>query len=315
MGTPEFAVASLEALIAAGHNVVGVVTATDKLGGRGGKQLLQSAVKKAALAHGLPILQPRTLKGKRFLAALRAWEADLQIVVAFRMLPKLVWDMPPLGTINIHGSLLPAYRGAAPIHWAVVNGETETGVTAFFLQHAIDTGDLLLQRSTPIGPDETTGEVYERLMKLGAETLLEAIHLISQGKTTGTPQDEDKVSHAPKIFHDDCKIDWSASAKTCHDFIRGMSPWPAAWTTLDGSELKVLRSAPVKEMDDAGQPAGTLIALPADKTCFGESPSLAVQTGDGLLELLSVKPAGKRAMPGTDFKNGLRAELPLQLGK
>ena len=181
LGTPDFAVASLRALVDAGHEVVGVVTATDKLGGRGGKRLLESAVKRFARERDLPVLQPRNLKARAFLADLRALRADLQVVVAFRMLPRLVWDMPPLGTINVHGSLLPAYRGAAPIHWAVINGETETGVTVFRLRHEIDTGDVLLRRATPIGPDETTGEVYARLMALGAEALLETVEGLAAG--------------------------------------------------------------------------------------------------------------------------------------
>ena len=303
MGTPEFAVASLRALVEAGVEVVAVVTATDKLGGRGGKRLLQSAVKQAALAHGLPVLQPKNLKGKRFLGELRALRADLQIVVAFRMLPRLVWDMPPLGTVNVHGSLLPAYRGAAPIHWAVINGEERTGVTVFFLKHAIDTGDLLLQRSLGIGPDETTGEVYERLMRLGAETLVEAVALIARGKTEGTPQDDALASHAPKIFHADCEIDWSASAKTCHDFIRGMSPHPAAWTTLDGTELKVLRGA--RTAVRTVLPKGYLVPLTADQARDGGGIGVTTATGE-VVELLEVKPAGKRTMSGADLRNGLR---------
>jgi len=318
MGTPEFAVASLSALVDAGANVVAVITATDKLGGRGGKVLLQSAVKKYAVAKNIPVLQPKTLKGKKFLATLRSYNADLQVVVAFRMLPKLVWNMPPLGTINVHGSLLPAYRGAAPIHWAVINGEVETGVTTFFLKHAIDTGDLLLQKRLSIGPNETTGEVYERLMTLGSEALVESITLIAQGKTQGTPQDDSKVSHAPKIYYETAKINWSASAKTCHNLIRGMNPFPAAWTTIDDVEVKVLKTALLDDPEvlakAEGLPPATLIPLHKAETTAQEAPGIAMTTGEnGLLELIQVKPAGKRKMSGADLRNGLRIDEPRSL--
>ncbi len=318
MGTPEFAVASLSALVDSGANVVAVITATDKLGGRGGKTLLQSAVKKYAVAQEIPVLQPKNLKGKNFLAKLRTYKADLQVVVAFRMLPKLVWAMPPLGTINVHGSLLPAYRGAAPIHWAVINGETKTGVTTFFLKHVIDTGDLLLQKDLFIGPNETTGEVYERLMALGAEALVESINLIAQGKTQGTPQDDSKVSHAPKIYHETAEIDWIASAKTCHDLIRGMNPFPAAWTRMDDTEVKVLKTFIITDPEvlakAKGQKPGILIPLHKGETHTQEAPGIAITTGEnGLLELLEVKPAGKRKMSGADLRNGLRIEEPRAL--
>ena len=308
-GTPEFATASLEALAShPGVELAAVVTATDKRGGRGGGRLLESDVKRAALALGLPVLQPKTLRGSRFLTRLRALEADLFVVVAFRMLPRLVWDMPPLGTVNVHGSLLPAYRGAAPIHWAVINGETETGVTTFFLRHVIDTGDLLLQKRTPVGPDETTGEVYERLRHLGAEALRESVDLIAAGQTTGTPQDESRASHAPKVFRDDARVDWAASAKTCHDLIRGMSPFPGAWTEFDGREVKLLRSA--RTTARSGAPAGTPLRL-ATGARDGAAAGFGVSCGpDGeVLELLEVKPAGKRLMSGRDYANGLR-DLP-----
>ena len=315
MGTPEFAVASLAALVESGANVVAVITATDKFGGRGGKTFLQSAVKKYAEGQNIPVLQPKNLKGKNFLATLRSYNADLQVVVAFRMLPKLVWNMPPLGTINVHGSLLPAYRGAAPIHWAVINGEAQTGVTTFFLKHAIDTGDLLLQKSIAIGPNESTGEVYKRLMALGAEALVESIDLIAQGKIQGTPQDNSMVSHAPKIYHETAKIDWSASAKTCHDLIRGMNPFPAAWTIMDDSEVKVLKTIIITNPEVLAkaeqQQPGTFIPLHKGETHTQKAPGIAIITGEnGLLELLEVKPAGKRKMSGADLRNGLRIEEP-----
>ncbi len=321
MGTPEFAVAPLRALVERGDDVVGVVTATDKLGGRGGKQLLQPAVKKYALQRGILVLQPRNLKSKKFLAELRDLRADLQVVVAFRMLPQLVWAMPPLGTINLHGSLLPAYRGAAPIHWAVINGETTTGVSTFFLEQDIDTGDLLLQRELNIGPNETTGSVHDRMMALGAQTVLESIDLIAQGKTTGTPQDDSRASHAPKLTHDTARVDWSLSDQKLHDFVRGMSPYPAAWTVLDGREMKVLLSQPVagaiaaEAIASAGAvlPQGYLVPLDKSATYRREAPGLAVTTGSGLLELLTVKPAGKGRMSGLDLRNGLRLTGPRPL--
>ena len=302
-GTPEFAVASLRALVeATAHEVVGVVTATDKRGGRGGRQLLTSAVKRYADERRIPVLQPRSLKSPTFLERLRAWRPDLQIVVAFRMLPRAVWELPPRGTINVHGSLLPAYRGAAPIHWAVINGERETGVSIFFLKHAIDTGDVLLQRPTPIGPDETTGEVYARLMALGADALAEAVDRIAAGQTSGRPQDPARASHAPKLFRADCAVDWSAGAKTCHDLIRGLSPVPTAFTHVDGQEIKLLRS----RVADAPSvlPPGHLVAVDTPERGRG----VGVVCGDGgVVELAEVKPAGKRAMSGAAWRNGLRS--------
>ena len=311
LGTPDFAVASLRALVDAGHEVVGVVTATDKLGGRGGKQLLESAVKRFARERDLPVLQPRNLKARSFLADLRALRADLQVVVAFRMLPRLVWDMPPLGTINVHGSLLPAYRGAAPIHWAVINGETETGVTVFRLRHEIDTGDVLLRRATPIGPDETTGEVYARLMALGAEALLETVEGLAAGTLTPHPQADAEASHAPKIFREDCRLDWSAAAKTCHDRIRGLSPAPTAFALLGDQEIKLLRSRVVPGLSHAT--AGELLPLAGEHTADG-APGVGIACGDGgVVELAEVKPAGKRLMSGREWGNGLRLTGPLAL--
>lgn len=242
MGTPDFAVPSLEILIAAGYAVVGVVTATDKMGGRGGKVLLESAVKKTAVRHGIPVLQPRNLKDAAFQEQLRALRADLQIVVAFRMLPRDVWAMPPRGTFNLHGSLLPAYRGAAPINWAVINGETETGCTTFFLRHEIDTGDILLQHRLPIGPDDTAGDVHDRMMLSGAELVLETVRLIESGDYTPQPQDDRQASPAPKIHRDTCRIDFHQPVNQIHNFIRGLSPWPAAWTLLEGKQLKLIRT-------------------------------------------------------------------------
>jgi len=242
MGTPEFAVASLDILVKNGHDIVGVVTATDKPAGRG-KQLQQSAVKKYALEHGLRVLQPEKLKAPGFLEELAALQPDLQVVVAFRMLPEVVWNLPPLGTINLHGSLLPAYRGAAPINWAVINGETETGVTTFFLQQEIDTGSIIQQAKMPIGPNETAGEVHNRMMALGAKTLLQTVNDIQAGNAQGTPQDMGgNYPHAPKIFREDCQIKWDQPIDAVYNHIRGLSPYPAAWTVLDGKTLKIYRA-------------------------------------------------------------------------
>jgi len=232
MGTPEFAVHSLKAIHESEHEVVGVITSTDKLGGRGGKNLIESAVKKYALAQNLRILQPPNLKATSFIEELKSLQADVQIVVAFRMLPEVVWDMPPLGTFNLHGSLLPKYRGAAPINWAVINGDLETGVTSFKLKHVIDTGDLVMQRPLAIEPLETAGDVHDKMMHLGADVILQTVQLIAEDKVTFTPQDDSKVSKAPKIFHHTCEIDFSKSTIEVFNFIRGLSPYPAAWATF-----------------------------------------------------------------------------------
>ena len=245
MGTPEFAVGSLSALVEAGCQIVGVITAPDKLAGRGMK-LTESAVKKYAVEKGLHILQPEKLKNPDFIAALKALNADLQIVVAFRMLPEIVWEMPPMGTINLHGSLLPQYRGAAPIHWAVINGEKETGVTTFKLQHAIDTGDILLQKSFPIGPDETTGEVHDRMKNIGAKVLVETVKAIAENTLKETQQStlssESELKHAPKLFTENCVVNWNQSIDQIHNFIRGLSPFPGALSKLDDKILKIYRS-------------------------------------------------------------------------
>ena len=242
MGTPDFAVASLDALVKAGHNVVAVVTATDKMGGRGGKQLLESAVKKYAVANKLPVLQPGNLKAPDFIANLASYQADLQVVVAFRMLPKLVWAMPPLGTFNLHGSLLPKYRGAAPINWAVIHGDTETGVTTFFIQEEIDTGDLIFQEKMSIGKDESVGEVHDRMMVLGAQTVVKTVEAIASGNMTTQPQDHQQASPAPKLTAENTRIDFDQPAKTVHDFIRGLNPYPTAWTSLANEKWKILKT-------------------------------------------------------------------------
>jgi methionyl-tRNA formyltransferase len=228
MGTPQFAVPSLNVLVRHNYTVAGVVTATDKFGGRGGKQRIESAVKKYALAHNIPVLQPEKLRDPAFLDQLRALEADLFVVVAFRMLPEVVWAMPPKGTFNLHGSLLPKYRGAAPINWAIIRGEEETGVSTFFIQRDIDTGDILLQKKLKIGPDETAGQLHDRMMQLGAEAVLETVRLIESGDFELHEQDDRLATKAPKIFTETCAIDFDQSTRQVYNFIRSLSPYPAA---------------------------------------------------------------------------------------
>ena len=304
MGTPEFAVPSLRALVDAGYAVVGVITATDKRGGRGGKQLLQSPVKQAAEALGLPVLQPKNLKAADFLEALTALQADLQIVVAFRMLPTVVWDMPTLGTFNLHGSLLPRYRGAAPINWAVINGETETGATTFFIQEQIDTGDVLLQHRMPIGENETAGEVHDRMMVQGAELVLATVRLIEGGDYTLRQQDDTAATPAPKLDRELCRIDWDQPARRVHNFIRGLSPWPDAWTTLDRQQLKIIRT----EVASTGQAtvAGTVGV---------EDGSLQVACSNGNVRVLELQLAGRKRMAVSDFLRGGHLGAGVVLGQ
>ncbi len=298
MGTPEFAVPSLDILVQNGYNVVGVITATDKWGGRGGKKLMQSAVKEYALEKGLPILQPKNLKSPEFQAELRALEADIQVVVAFRMLPVAVWDMPRLGTMNLHGSLLPKYRGAAPINWAVVHGEKETGVTTFFLKHEIDTGDLLLQSKTDIGENETVGELYDRLKIIGADLMLQSIQTVEKGAYQLLAQDNSLACHAPKIFHQDCQINFDQSTTKVHDFVRGMSPYPTAWTMIDQQKLKIFKSE--KEIVTHPLPSGTLVS--------DGKKYLKITTKDGYLNLLDVQLVKRKRMDIKSFLNGYKIQ-------
>ena len=294
MGTPEFAVPSLDILVQNGYDIVGVITATDKWGGRGNKKLLESDVKKYAVEKGLKILQPKNLKSPEFQAELKALGADIQVVVAFRMLPEPVWSMPPLGTMNVHGSLLPQYRGAAPINWAVINGEKETGVTTFFLKHEIDTGDLLLQSKTAIGEDETVDELYERLKIIGAEALLKSIQMVEKGDYKLQPQDNSLVTHAPKIFHKDCMVDFDKTTEEVHNFVRGMSPYPTAWTLLDDEKLKIFRTQ--KEIVAHQHPAGS---LHTDGKKY-----LKIATKDGFVQLLDVQLHKRKRMEIKSFLNG-----------
>ena len=243
MGTPEFAVPSLQLLLEAGYPIVGVVTAPDKPGGRGMKEMMVSPVKKFAVEHGLNVLQPLNLKSRDFFEQLKELNADLQVVVAFRMLPEKIWSMPRFGTMNLHGSLLPAYRGAAPIQWAIINGEKITGLTTFFLRHQIDTGHIIRQREIPILPEDNAGTLHDRMMISGAGLVLGSVDLIASGKISTIPQDDLKSSHAPKIHHEDGRIKWEGNSERILNLIRGMSPYPGAWTELDGVETKVLKAA------------------------------------------------------------------------
>ncbi len=297
MGTPEFAVASLDILVKNGYEVVAVVTATDKYGGRGGKQLLQSAVKQYAVAHNLPVLQPEKLKNPEFVELLRGLKADLFIVVAFRMLPEIVWTMPPLGTMNLHGSLLPKYRGAAPINWAVIKGEKETGVTTFFLKHEIDTGDVLFTAIIPISPDMTAGELHDEMMQIGAETVLKSVKTIEKGDYTLQAQADIEATHAPKIFLETCEINFNQSTQDVHNFIRGLSPYPTAWTTLDGLKLKVFKAA----MDTVSEKVET---HNAGKTLTDQKNFIKIKTNDGFILLLDIQLEGRKRMPVKDFLNG-----------
>lgn len=302
MGTPEFAVASLDALVKAGCTIVGVVTASDKPAGRGMK-LTESAVKKYAVEKGLKILQPEKLKNPQFIEELKALKADLQVVVAFRMLPEMVWNMPPLGTINVHGSLLPQYRGAAPINWAIINGEKETGVTTFKLKHEIDTGDILLQERIPIGEDESAGELHDKMKEVGAQVLVKTIKGIADGTLLEQPQfaaetQLTELKHAPKIFTETCIIDWTKSCESIHNLIRGLSPYPGAITKLNGKLLKVYESR--KEEAGREEEPGS---ISTDNKKF-----LKFACSDGFIHVMDIQPEGKKRMNVEDFLRGHKIE-------
>lgn len=307
MGTPEFAEFTLRRLVEDGYNIIGVVTMPDKPMGRHGSVLQSSPVKKYAVEQGIPVLQPEKLKDPAFLEALRALKADLQIVVAFRMLPEVVWNMPRLGTFNLHGSLLPQYRGAAPINWAIINGDKETGVTTFFLKHEIDTGDIIHQERIPILPDDNAETMHDKLMALGADLTVRTLQDILAGNIKPIPQSDIPVSElrpAPKIFKETCRIDWNQPTARVRDFIRGLSPYPAAWTVLHSPEgndqdFKIFAAEPVPNAPL--QTPGTII-------CDGRK-NLIVSTADGALRLQEVQIAGKKRMEvcaflcGTDLSN------------
>jgi methionyl-tRNA formyltransferase len=311
MGTPEFAVASLEALVKAGFNIVGVVTAPDKPAGRGMK-LQASEVKKYAVKHGLKILQPEKLKDPAFLDELKTLHADLQVVVAFRMLPEVVWSMPPKGTINLHGSLLPQYRGAAPINWAIINGETETGVTTFKLKHEIDTGDILMQETIPIEENEMAGDVHDKMKDLGARLLVETVRKIAEGNAEAIPQSdvlnspntetnpvitkETILKHAPKIFTATANIDWNKSVDEIHNLIRGLSPYPGAFTELGDKTIKIFKGE-----KEAAIPTSKPGRWESDKSSY-----LKFAAKDGYILLKEVQLEGKKRMSIDEFLRGYR---------
>ncbi|WP_345952602.1 methionyl-tRNA formyltransferase [Mucilaginibacter sp. PAMB04168] len=299
MGTPEFAVASLEALLDAGSEIVGVITAPDKPAGRGQK-LSESAVKQYAVSKGLKVLQPVKLKDPDFLSELKSLNADLQVVVAFRMLPEVVWNMPSKGTINLHASLLPQYRGAAPINWAIINGEKESGVTTFFLKQEIDTGDILFVEKITIDDEITAGEYHDRLMNKGAGLLVKTVKAIESGRYTEQPQEQlvegQELKHAPKIFKEDCRIDWNHPVNQVHNLIRGLSPYPAAYTELNGKVFKIYKS--VKEqVQPQGQPASYL----TDSKTY-----LKFACTDGYVQVTDVQLEGKKRMGVEEFLRGVK---------
>lgn len=312
MGTPEFAVASLDALVKAGYNIVGVVTAPDKPAGRGMK-MNESAVKKYAVEHNLTVLQPEKLKSPEFLEALKSLQADLQIVVAFRMLPEVVWNMPRLGSVNLHGSLLPQYRGAAPINWTVINGEKETGVTTFRLKHEIDTGDILLQEKFAIGENETAGEVHDKMKEIGAQVLVKTVKGLAEGSLKErpqlavdsslltvsshsdiSPQTSDILHHAPKIFTETCKLNFTNTVEEVHNLIRGLSPFPGAFTELNGKMLKIYRSE--KEIS-------SITITPGFHETDGKT-FLKFACSNGYIQVKELQLEGKKKMLVEDFLRG-----------
>jgi methionyl-tRNA formyltransferase len=300
MGTPEFAVPTLEALINQGFNVVAVITAPDKPQGRGQK-IVYSPVKECALKHNIPLLQPEKLKNPVFIEALQNLKADLQVVVAFRMLPEVVWTMPRLGTFNLHASLLPQYRGAAPINWAVINGEKETGVTTFFLKHDIDTGSILFQEKEPILADDDAGSLYERLMHRGAGLVVKTVQAISDGDFQAVPQLENiDIKHAPKIFKETCEIKWDQPADAVRNFIRGLSPHPAAWTTIEGKTFKLFKG----EVKTTNVSTGSNDLVAVGEYVTDNRKYLHFKTSDGWYSVLELQPEGKKRMNIEDFFRG-----------
>jgi len=298
MGTPDFAVASLEALHQSKHQVVGVVTVADKPAGRG-LHMQMSAVKQFAVEHAIPVLQPLKLRDPEFIEALKAWNADLFVIVAFRMLPEVVWQMPPLGSINLHGSLLPRYRGAAPINRAIMNGDGETGVTTFFLQHEIDTGRVIRREKIVITDDMSAGELHDSMMLVGARVLVETVNAIADGSADAVAQElltapGEDVPSAPKIFKDDCKIDWTKTVREVHNHVRGLSPYPAAWTEWEGKMFKVFKGNPVQGKQQSA-------AVETDGKTFVD-----FNCADGVYRVQTIQPEGKKRMEIEEFLRGRR---------
>ncbi len=299
MGTPDFAVASLKILQQNGHQIVAVITNVDKKGGRGKNKIIETAVKQYAVANNINVLQPKNLKAPEFIKVLKSLKADLQIVVAFRMLPEVVWNMPKHGTYNLHGSLLPQYRGAAPINWSIINGDTETGVTSFKLKHKIDTGDLLYQRKMRIYEDDTAEDLHDRMMVLAAQVVLKTADAIASGEDIKLiEQDDSKVSKAPKIFHQNCEIDFTQECKKVYDFIRGMSPYPTAWTRLNNKKLKLFKTSFIlkKHKLEAG-------SFHSDNKSY-----IHISCKDGYISLKDLQLEGKKRMKVRDFLNGVNID-------
>ena len=299
MGTPEFAVPSLEILIENKFNVVAVITAPDKPQGRGQK-LTPSPVKECALKYNVPVLQPTNLKSPEFIEELKSYQANLQVVVAFRMLPEIVWSMPVLGTFNLHASLLPQYRGAAPINWAIINGEKETGATTFFLKHEIDTGSIIFQEKEPILDSDDVGSLYDRLMKKGAQLVLKTVLAVETGDYLSTIQPSDvEIKHAPKIFKETCQINWNQTSEAVRNFVRGLSPYPGAWGTLNGRVFRILKCS-LSTVDGlpAGQ-AGRQVDVRTDDKTY-----LYVKTSDGWISIDELQPEGKKKMNIQEFLRG-----------
>jgi methionyl-tRNA formyltransferase len=295
MGTPDFAVASLKKLVENGQNVVAVITAPDKPSGRG-LQLSETPVKRYAVSQNIPVLQPEKLKNPDFLEELRSYQADLQVVVAFRMLPEVVWAMPPMGTFNLHGSLLPQYRGAAPINWAVINGETETGVTTFFIEKEIDTGKMIFTAKTPISPEDNAGTVHDRLMEIGADLVLKTVEAIKIGDYPQVPQSEEiELKPAPKLFKETCEINWNQPAEQIQNFIRGLSPYPTAWTSLQGKMCKIFKTQIVEN-----QPLST------DLFDTDSKKYLYFRCADKMLSIEELQIEGKKRMGIEEFLRGFR---------
>jgi methionyl-tRNA formyltransferase len=295
MGTPDFAVPTLQTLVENNLQVVAVITAPDKPAGRGLK-LQESPVKQYAVSQNIPVLQPTNLKSPDFLEELRSYQADLQIIVAFRMLPEAVWNMPPQGSFNIHASLLPQYRGAAPINWAIMNGETETGVTSFFLQHEIDTGDLIFQDKVAILPEDDFGTLYEKMKHAGADLALKTVKAIESGNVPTKPQETTaELKPAHKIFKETCRINWEQPASTIHNFVRGLSPYPTAWTVFDNKTFKIFKTEVLPGNQEDIKPG----QLKTDQKTF-----IHVQTADGILNITDLQMEGKKRMSVPELLRG-----------
>lgn len=303
MGTPDFAVESLKALVENGYCVVGVITSPDKPAGRG-QQISESAVKKYAVSQNLKVLQPEKLKNPEFIAELANLKADLQVVVAFRMLPEIVWNMPPMGTFNLHGSLLPQYRGAAPLNWAVINGETETGVTTFLLSHEIDTGKIMFQEKTEIAENDNVGDIHDHLMIVGANLVVKTVDALANGEVVAIDQEQlignqDQIKHAPKIFKEDCRIDWTKDTESVRNLIRGLSPYPAAWTELEHKEKKEIITAKIF----AASRDSSLPAAPGTLLTDGKK-YIKIACPDGWLSVTDIQLSGKKRMKTDELLRG-----------